>query len=205
MSLRHVFLEGARLCNTLQHTATHCNTQHSATTWDTCFFEGTTHCNTLQQTAKNCNTLQNTATHCNTLQHTTQHKPWLTMSFKHVTWIQLSKKQKKSATICRLLQISWLVYIVSHVWLLFLLETNRLLFLLETLSEMTIRLAPLPFRNVVRNEMTIDKRCPKWNDNFPEWNANFFLEQINQFSHFGSFRIRSLRMGWLRLVGSLKT
>ena len=29
-----------------------------------------THCNTLQHTTTHCNTLQHTATHCNTLQHT---------------------------------------------------------------------------------------------------------------------------------------
>ena len=65
----------SRVCNTLQHTATHCNTlhalQHSAHT--------ATHCNTvhtLQHTATHsthCNTLQHsahTATHCNTSQHT---------------------------------------------------------------------------------------------------------------------------------------
>ena len=48
-------------CNALQHTATHCNTQHAAT-----------HCNTLQHTATHCNTLQRTATR-NTLQHTATH------------------------------------------------------------------------------------------------------------------------------------
>jgi len=32
-------------CNTLQHTATHCNTLHA------------THCNALQRTATHCNTL----------------------------------------------------------------------------------------------------------------------------------------------------
>ena len=46
------------VCNTLQHTATHCNalqqTKHSATA---------PHCNTLQHTAAHCNTLQHTATH----------------------------------------------------------------------------------------------------------------------------------------------
>ena len=45
-----------RICiiyQSLQHTATHCNTlQHTAT-----------HCNTLRHTATHCNTLQNTATH----------------------------------------------------------------------------------------------------------------------------------------------
>jgi len=48
-------------CNTLQHTATHCESvlQHTAT-----------HCNTLQHTATHCNTLQHTATHYNTLQQT---------------------------------------------------------------------------------------------------------------------------------------
>jgi hypothetical protein len=79
-------------CNTLQHTATHCNTlqererqqrgallQHTATHCSTlqhtarerasakrCFVA--THCNTLQHTATHCSTLQHTATHCNTLQ-----------------------------------------------------------------------------------------------------------------------------------------
>jgi len=47
----------ARLCNALQHTASHCNT--------------------LQHTATHCNTLQHSATHCNTLQHALL---WLTVS-----------------------------------------------------------------------------------------------------------------------------
>jgi len=54
-------------CNTLQYTATSCNTlltgnfftlQHAAS-----------HCNTLQRFAMHFNTLQHSATHCNTLQH----------------------------------------------------------------------------------------------------------------------------------------
>ena len=59
------------ICDTLQHTALHCNAlntmQHTAT-----------HCNTLQHTATHCNTLQHTAAHCNTLQHTAAHciTPW---------------------------------------------------------------------------------------------------------------------------------
>jgi len=74
-------------CNTLQHTATHCNTwpilQDTAThcntgksccrcyawTWMVSFGVLQAHCNTLQHTATHCNTLQHTATHCNTLQH----------------------------------------------------------------------------------------------------------------------------------------
>jgi len=81
-------------CNTLQYTATHCNTvvclvtvmslvRHAATT----LLNTATPCNTLQHTATPCNTTiclvtcvslvqraattnPNTATHCNTLQHT---------------------------------------------------------------------------------------------------------------------------------------
>jgi len=60
-------------CNTLQHTATHCNTpQHTATHCNT-LQHTATHCNALQHTATHCNTLQHTATHCNTLQHTATH------------------------------------------------------------------------------------------------------------------------------------
>ena len=85
-SLQHT----ATHCNTLQHTATHCNTlQHSATHCNT-LQHSATHCNTLQYTvtrctmscseshtiyrltATHCNTLQHTATHCNTLHHVLQ-------------------------------------------------------------------------------------------------------------------------------------
>jgi len=70
----------------LQHTATHCNTlwwlwsaclsdtlQHNVSIYTTRLWYrdgGTvtaTRCNTLQHTATRCNTLQHTATHCNTL------------------------------------------------------------------------------------------------------------------------------------------
>jgi len=70
-SLQHT----ATRCNTLQHTATHFNTlQHTATrcntgphysaydSWKGLFWHGSF-------TATRCNTLQHTATHCNTLQH----------------------------------------------------------------------------------------------------------------------------------------
>jgi len=57
--------------NTLQRTATNCNTlQHSATHFWICTGMTTTHCNTMQHTAPYCNILQHTATHCNTLQYT---------------------------------------------------------------------------------------------------------------------------------------
>jgi len=50
----------SRHCNTLKHTATHCNTYmwHDSDSW---------HWNTLQHTATHCNTLQHTATQYNTL------------------------------------------------------------------------------------------------------------------------------------------
>jgi len=83
-ALKGTLLQKSARCNTLQHTATHCNyhdtnalqqrplkahifkSQHTAT-----------HCNTLQHTATLRNTLQHTATaktlHCSTLQHMLQH------------------------------------------------------------------------------------------------------------------------------------
>ena len=51
-------------CNTLQHTATHCNAVGCPGANDTL-----QQCNTLRHTATHCNTLQRAATHCNTLQH----------------------------------------------------------------------------------------------------------------------------------------
>ena len=89
MSAAHCNILQQYFCNTLQHTATHCNTfenvcstlQHTATT---SLQHTATHCNTLQHTTTRqrmsaahcnmlqqhfCNTLQHTATHCNTLQH----------------------------------------------------------------------------------------------------------------------------------------
>jgi len=73
---------GARICNTLQHTATHCNTlQYAATHYNTlqhsCRMHDINHsealcsciCKTLQHTATNCSMLQHTALQCNALQH----------------------------------------------------------------------------------------------------------------------------------------
>ena len=68
--------------NTLQHTATHCNTlQHhdnigiSSYTW-VCVGNGMTYISSLQHNATQCNTLQHTATHCNT--HSKLGKRWQT-------------------------------------------------------------------------------------------------------------------------------
>ena len=87
----------ATQCNSLQHTATHCNIlqrhvllrrislqvcntyqrTHYTTTprLASSYFlasmrHTTTHCNTQQLTATHCNTLQHTKTHCNIMQHT---------------------------------------------------------------------------------------------------------------------------------------
>ena len=66
-------------CNTLQHTATHCqkqrikqHKQRCATAILRCSssLRTATYCNILQHTATYCNTLQHTATYCNILQHT---------------------------------------------------------------------------------------------------------------------------------------
>jgi len=72
---------------TLQHTATHCNTEIVGETvecvavvealkrtYQPCTRRrAATHCNTLQHTATHCNTLQHTASHCITLQHISTH------------------------------------------------------------------------------------------------------------------------------------
>jgi len=62
--------------HTLQHTAAHCKTPHTAThccntsqAWDT---SKSRDCNTLPHTATHCHTLQHTATRCNT-PHTATH------------------------------------------------------------------------------------------------------------------------------------
>ena len=69
-------------CNTLQHTATRCNSLHlrqqqrlmllqHITTQGNTFQHTATHCNTLQHIATHCKILQHTATYCSILQHTT--------------------------------------------------------------------------------------------------------------------------------------
>jgi len=90
ISMSHVTHMSQTHCNTLQHTATYCNTLHCNTgAWDAsvtseCYkhlptstrlsFQdqrGASHCNTLQHALQH--TLQLTATHCDTLPHTMQH------------------------------------------------------------------------------------------------------------------------------------
>ena len=95
-------------CNTLQHTATHCNTLGWATLYtdmhtysqksgrysivDIQRLHTATHCNTLQHTATHCNTLQHTATHCSWRQRDTSELPrirqepatWLTNMYIHM-------------------------------------------------------------------------------------------------------------------------
>jgi len=105
--------------NTLQHTATHCNTiQLTATR---CTFEnsvrqkrsseGTSkgtakHCSALQHTAtygtsqhkrtKDKTTLQHTATHCNTLQHTATHCNTLQHTATHCNILQHTATKDKT-------------------------------------------------------------------------------------------------------------
>jgi len=78
-----------RPCNTLHHSATHCNTpprenaardsatpcnrlQHTVTHWHT-HLHGRLPWETLKHPAKTCITLQHTATPCNNLHHTATH------------------------------------------------------------------------------------------------------------------------------------
>ena len=108
---RDTFVEiPATHCNTLPHTATHCNTlhcntlQHTATDGkhtaqhftypryiccDSCNMlpHTATHCNTLQHTATPYHTLQHTATHCNTLQHTATEGEHTTQHFAYPRYV----------------------------------------------------------------------------------------------------------------------
>ena len=100
-------------CNTLQHTATHCNNQgrilkvrHSCASNSPpdsdevhILQHAATHCNTLQHTATHCSTLQHTATHCNTLQHTATHCNTLQHATTHCNTLQ------HTATHCPILSI----------------------------------------------------------------------------------------------------
>jgi len=85
-------------CNTLQHTATHCNTLHVTDAGGvrartklpalqhlhcSTLQHSATHCNTLQQSAIHCNILQHSATHCNTLQHIATHCNAVTAAHCH--------------------------------------------------------------------------------------------------------------------------
>jgi len=95
----------ACLCNTLPHTATHCNTTKRdrpvgqsalGRPWQ----HSTTHCNTLQHTATQGNTLQHVATHCNTLQHTTTHCNTLHHTATHCNTLQHNKTKQTCQSDC---------------------------------------------------------------------------------------------------------
>jgi len=60
--MKRISIGSSNTQQSLQHTASHCNTPHC-----------TAHCNTLHRTATPCDTLQHTATYCNTLHHTATH------------------------------------------------------------------------------------------------------------------------------------
>jgi len=82
----------ATRCNTLQHTATHCNTRKYSN-------DRAARCNTLQHTATHCNTRKysnDRATRCNTLQHTAaQEKPPLIPWSTWCEWCGRDKKKLK--------------------------------------------------------------------------------------------------------------
>jgi len=108
----------------LQHTATHCNTQH---TWKTSFMSSmnmsgdvvrhtaTPHCN------KKNTALQHTATHCNTLQHTTQLEDELHVINEHVRRCgathcntPLQQTKRRAATHCNT-QHTWKTSFISSM------------------------------------------------------------------------------------------
>jgi len=97
-----------RHCNTLQHTATHCNTPHCNTLQHTA-----THCSTwrhtatrhtmLHHTARCCTTLQHVDEHCNTLQHNAQHSNNKCVS--HTFALSSLHSQKHTHTGARITQV----------------------------------------------------------------------------------------------------
>jgi len=104
-----------RCCNTLQHTATHCNTQ---------VVVEVVHPNAqLQQTAVHCNTLQHTATHCNTqvvvevvrpnaqLQHIVIHFNTLQCTATHCNTLQHTGGSEGSAPKCAAALRGWSFHI----------------------------------------------------------------------------------------------
>ena len=101
LTLTHRYLQ--HICNTLQHTATHCNALQQSglplNTWVPQVYS-------VQHTATNCNALQHTATHCNALQHTDTHTlPYAVVHgcLKSVTAIHCNTLQH-TATHCNTLQ-----------------------------------------------------------------------------------------------------
>ena len=113
LSALYVIRHTATLCNTLQHTATHCtysthcNTlhlleplqhtallrhlnRHSRSVKERGLSEWVyaTDCNILQQTATDCNTLQLTVTDCNRLQRTATHCNALQRAATHCNALQ---------------------------------------------------------------------------------------------------------------------
>jgi len=82
-STRSFSPRGTHRIDSLQHTATHCNTLQRTATDCSTLQHTATHCSTLQRTATHCNTLQHTAAHCDTLQHTATHRNTLQHTATH--------------------------------------------------------------------------------------------------------------------------
>ena len=114
-------------CDTLQHTATHCQntlqqTETKCNDWTLCVTWSynkkdvftVIHCNTLQHCntatlcvtwsyTTHCNTLQHTATHCNTLQHCVSPGA---ITKKSYSWALRSSVTRSSSTAASISQLS---------------------------------------------------------------------------------------------------
>jgi len=97
-TLQHTATHCNTHCNTLQHTATHCN--NSVWLW-ILWHEG-------RMTATHCNTLQLNATHCKTLQHTASITSGTEFCGTKVSWVQQTSTHcntmHHTATHCNILQ-----------------------------------------------------------------------------------------------------
>ena len=199
-TLQHI----ATRCSTLQHNATHCSkhtTIHCSTlqhTHQNTLQHTTTHCSTLQHTAAYCSTLQHTATHCNTQQHTwslrrllshmsstccstLQHSATHSNTLQH-TAIHYRTLQDTAAH-CRTLQrtaahCNTLQHTRSLPWLLSHLWKHILFVCFSVLQRGAVR-------------------CSQWNTVCCE-------ATCENTSYIHTYTQDARRMGWLRLVGSLK-
>jgi len=176
----------ATRCNTLQHTATHGNTQqHTAT-----------HCNTLrrllqrispQRNVSHCNTLQHTATHCNTLQHTATHG-----NTRQHTDISPTKCQQPFAQTSHVTHMWWM-RIVSHV----------------THVPWDLYVSHMPYKGYPPKKhwgtLWRKESCHAYQrvTCHPCDQVHFTCKCV--MSHVRMSHVAHvLRMGWLRLIGSLK-
>ena len=101
-------------CNTLQHTATQCNTgdsvmqhnsMHAACMHYNTLQHTSTHDNMLQQAATHFSTLKHIASCCNKLQHTATHRGymrWCFRALRNLLWLLVTRYC--NTTLCNTLQ-----------------------------------------------------------------------------------------------------